>query len=265
MHISNQIKSFDYLGSKYSILPWLLPKLPRCNHYVSVFGGSAADLINREPSPIETFNDINQQVVNFFKVLRETPESLIESLQLTPHSKYEYDNAWESVHDSDIEKARKFFIRTQQSIFSAGAQEKVKGWAAALKCSRVSISEKTHKWINRVDGLYAVAERFKHTQIECRDFRFILKHYDDAGTLFYCDSPYMKTLRSSSEYRFEFTMQDHFDLHHYASRIKGRIAISGYKEDIMLDLYKDFNFHEGPKRKNNISSKDAIECIWTNY
>lgn len=265
MYISNQKIAFNYLGSKYSILPWLLPKLPACNHYVSVFGGSAADLINRDPSPIETFNDLNHLVVNFFQVLREHPEEIIRLLELTPHSKYEYDQAWNSTADTPIEKARKFYIRTQQSIFAAGGQEKMKGWSASIKESRVSISEATNRWIRSISNLYEIAERLKGVQIECRDFRFILKFYDDPGTLFYCDPPYENTHRSGSRYTFDFKNQDMIDLQYWARKAKASIAISGYKTAFMCELFKDFQIHEGPKRKNNRSTKQAFECLWTNY
>jgi len=265
MYISSQIKSFDYLGSKYSILPWLLPKLPACKHYVSVFGGGGCDLLNREPSPIETFNDLNGKVVNFFKVLRENPNELIAALELTPHSRKEYTDAWFNENDSAVEKARKFFIRTQQSIHAAGAQEKVKGWAASITESRCSISEKTNKWIRGVNGLWEVAERLKHVQIECKDYRFIFKHYNNEDILLYCDPPYRMTFRSSSKYEFEFNNQDYLDLHYWASKSKGKVAISGYNEPAMRELFSNFNFHEGPKRKNSKSTKEAFECLWTNY
>lgn len=265
MHIKNQIQSFSYLGGKYSVLPWLLPKLPACNHFVDVFGGSAVVLLNRDPDPIETYNDINHQVVNFFKVLRSQPEELVRLLELTPHSKYEYDHGWITETDSEIEKARKFFIRTQQSIHAAGAHEKVKGWAASLSQSRVSISEKTHKWITAVNGLYEVAERLKHVQIECRDFRFIMKAYDHPDNLLYVDSPYDMTFRSNSKYLFDFIRQDFFDMHYWCKKAKGKVAVSGYHTPFMKELFADFNFHEGPKRKNSLSKKEAYECLWTNY
>lgn len=265
MHISNQIKAFDYMGSKFSILPWLLPQLPKCNHYITVFGGGGTDLLNREPSPIETYNDINGAVVNFFNVLRNNPIELIAALELTPHSRNEYNEAWFVETDSPVEKARKFFIRTQQSIHAAGAQEKVKGWAAALTQSRVSISEKTHKWIRGVDGLWEVAERLKHVQIEHKDFRFILKSYDDKGTLFYCDPPYDMTFRSSSKYTFDFINQDFIDLHYWAKKSTGLVAVSGYDTPFMSELFKDFNKRVGPIRKNGKSDKPAYETLWTNY
>lgn len=265
MHIKNKISSFTYLGGKLSILPWLLPLLPECKHFVDVFGGSAAVLLNRPQSPIETYNDINHKVVNFFRVLREQPEELIKLLELTPHSKYEYDQAWYSENDNPIEKARKFYIRTQQSLLAAGGQDKIKGWGTSIRDSRVSISEKTHKWIRGVNNLWEICERFKQVQIECRDFKFIMKAYDDPNTLFYLDSPYDQTFRSNSAYEFDFGKQDFFDMHYWCKKVKAKVAISGYNTPFMKELFKDFHFHHGPLRKNGKSTKEAYECLWTNY
>ncbi len=265
MHINNQINSFTYHGSKFSYLPWLLPLLPECKHFIDVFGGSAVVLLNRKPSPIETYNDINSKVVNFFNVLRSQPEELIDALNLTPYSKEEYAKAWYSEVDTPLEKARRFFIRTQQSIWAAGAQDQVKGWAASINDTRVGKSEKVQKWLNAIDNLPEVVKRLKSVQIECRDFRFIMSKYDSESSFFYLDSPYDMTFRSATRYEFDFINQDFFDLHYYAKNTKGSVAISGYSSPFMVELFKDFNFIPGPRRVNTRSEKEAFECLWTNY
>src|SRR6516225_9738250 len=71
---------FGWYGGKFNHLDWLLPLLPTCHHYCEPFAGSAAVLINRDPSPIETYNDIDGEVVNFFRVLREQREQIIEAI-----------------------------------------------------------------------------------------------------------------------------------------------------------------------------------------
>lgn len=265
MHISNQIKSFDYHGSKFSYLPWLLKLLPETKHFVDVFGGSASVILNRRPSQIETFNDINEKVVNFFKVLRDTPDELISALELTPHSRKEYTEAWYLKNDTPVERARKFFIRTQQSIWAVGAQEQLKGWGASISDSRVKMSEKTQKWLKGISNLYQVVDRLRSIQIENRSFAYILEKYNHPEILLYCDPPYDKAFRSATKYEFDFANQDFFDLHYYAKKSKAKVAISGYKTDFMLQLFKEFNFHEGPHRKNNRSDKEVYECLWTNY
>jgi len=72
-----KIIAFGWYGGKFSHLDWLLPLLPSYNHYCEPFAGSGAVLLNRDPSPIETYNDLDGETVNFFRVLRDRKEELI--------------------------------------------------------------------------------------------------------------------------------------------------------------------------------------------
>jgi DNA adenine methylase len=101
---------FGWYGGKFSHLDWLLPLLPECHHYCEPFGGSAAVLLNREPSPVETYNDIDGDVVNFFRVLRDRPDELIRAIALTPFSREEF---YKAIYGStkgitDLERARRY-------------------------------------------------------------------------------------------------------------------------------------------------------------
>ena len=82
--------AFGWYGGKFSHLNWLLPLLSECHHYCDPFGGSAAVLINRAPSPVETYNDMDGEVVNFFRVLRDQQDELVEKIALTPFSREEF-------------------------------------------------------------------------------------------------------------------------------------------------------------------------------
>lgn len=53
----SKLIAFGWYGGKFSHLDWLLPLLPETTHYCEPFGGSAAVLLNRKPSPVETYND----------------------------------------------------------------------------------------------------------------------------------------------------------------------------------------------------------------
>jgi DNA adenine methylase len=66
--------AFGWYGGKFSHLEWLLPLLPSAHHYCEPFAGSGAVLLNRIPAPVETYNDIDGEVVNFFKVLRDNKD-----------------------------------------------------------------------------------------------------------------------------------------------------------------------------------------------
>ena len=222
--------------------------------------------INREPSPIETYNDLNGDVVNFFKVLRDHTTDLITKLYLTPFSRQEYDEAWFNEHDDHLERARKFFVRMRQSFLATGSQNRKKGWLSATRESRCRISEATNKYLGSVEQLAQIVERLKMIQIENRDFQFIIERYDTPDTLFYVDPPYDPEKRSNgNDYLHDFKKKDHFKLKELLAAVKGRFAVSGYDTDFMIDLYKDFYFIAGPKRKNNRSTRDVRECLWTNY
>src|SRR5579883_3609096 len=107
---------FGWYGGKFSHLAWLLPLLPKCHHYCEPFAGSGAVLLNRAPSPIETYNDLDGEVVNFFRVLRDQKEELIEAIGLTPFSREEFELALSKPAEpiSDLERARRFFICARQ-------------------------------------------------------------------------------------------------------------------------------------------------------
>ena len=108
---------FGWYGVKFSHLDWLLPLLPKCHHYCEPFAGSGAVLLNRESSPVETYNDIDGDVVNFFWVLRDRHEELIRAIALTPFSREEYHRAiYGSTHViSEVERARHFYIKARQT------------------------------------------------------------------------------------------------------------------------------------------------------
>ncbi|WP_017740587.1 DNA adenine methylase [Scytonema hofmannii] len=108
--------AFGWYGGKYSHLDWLLPLLPKATHYCEPFGGSAAVLLNREPSPVETYNDIDGEVVNFFRVLRDRKDELIQAIGLTPFAREEFRVAIAEEEEglSSLERARRFFVRARQ-------------------------------------------------------------------------------------------------------------------------------------------------------
>ncbi len=109
----DKVIAFGWYGGKYSHLNWLLPLLPQTTHFCEPFGGSAAVLLNRKPAPVETYNDIDSEVVNFFRVLREQKEALIEAIGLTPFSREEFELALSQPHQStsDLENVCWSYIR----------------------------------------------------------------------------------------------------------------------------------------------------------
>lgn len=267
MVAKNKLIAFGWYGGKFSHLNWLLPLLPKSNHYCEVFGGSMAVLLNRDPCPIETYNDIDSQLVNFFRVLREKQPELERVLSLTPYSREEYNN---SLHhgpdDSDIEKARKFFIKCRMT-FGGMAQSASKGrFSTIVKDSRNGMSCVVSRWFNSIPGLEQISKRILRVQVENLSGLELLKKYDSKDTFFYLDPPYVHESRKDKKvYLAEMTNQDHENLAMALKKINGKFAISGYKSNLYDKLYKDYLRIDANEKIAYSSKEKRQELLWCNY
>lgn len=140
---------FGWYGGKFSHLDWLLPLLPPCHHYCEPFAGSGAVLLNRAPSAVETYNDIDGDVVNFFRVLRDQHEALIRAIALTPFSREEYHLAiyGETAEVDDVERARRFYIRARQTRTGLAQTASLGHWANCKDTSRAGMSGVVSRWL----------------------------------------------------------------------------------------------------------------------
>ena len=260
--------AFGWYGGKFSHLNWLLPLLPDSKHYCEPFGGSAAVLINKSPSEIETYNDLDGDVVNFFKVLRSDHEELIQQILLTPFSREEFIEACSLENEtlSDLERARLFFVRARQ-VRTGLAQTASNGrWANCLLTSRSGMSGAVSRWLGSVDGLLEISSRLLRVQIEHDKAINIIQRYDSEHTLFYCDPPYPHASRGDSKaYKHEMTDNQHIELAFFLNNVKGKVAISGYECDLMNRLYYGWNKNYAPTKKAMSIKKDRTEVLWTNY
>lgn len=260
---------FGWYGGKFSHLDWLLPLLPYCHHYCEPFAGSGAVLLNREPSPVETFNDIDGEVVNFFRVLREEKEKLVEAIGLTPFAREEFAIACEVSPDlPPLERARRFYVRARQVRTGLAQTATIGRWANCKNTSRAGMSGVISRWLGAVEDLPAVAERLLRVQIENRPAIDVIRLYDSPGTLFYCDPPYVHSTRGDSKaYGFEMTDVQHRTLADVLNSVQGMVALSNYQATILDQLYPAPKWHKTVSRaRTNHSTKDKrVEVLWTNY
>lgn len=259
--------AFGWYGGKYSHLDWLLPLLPQCHHYCEPFGGSAAVLLNRPPSPIETYNDLDGEVVNFFRVLREQKEHLVEVIGLTPFSREEFHIACQPLEKgvSNLERARRFFIRARQVRTGLAQTASLGRWANCKNTSRAGMSGVVSRWLGSIEQLPGIAERLLRVQIENRPALEVIALYDSPQTLFYCDPPYVHQSRGDAKaYGYEMTDGDHVRLAAGLSKIKGQCVLSGYHNDLYNDLYKDWRRIEAPAKHCHSVKKTRQEVLWIN-
>ncbi len=263
-----KIISFGWYGGKYSHLGWLLPLLPSAHHYCEPFGGSAAVLLNREPSPVETYNDIDGEVVNFFRVLREQRDELVQALALTPFSREEFYDAltYELDDLTPLEQARRFFVRARQVRTGLAQTASLGRWANCKNTSRAGMAGVVSRWLGSVEGLPEIANRLLRVQIENRPALEVISLYDSPQTLFYCDPPYPHSSRADSNaYGYEMADGGHRALAMCLSEIQGKAAVSGYRCDFMDELYKDWRLVEAPTKSCHSSKKPRTEALWMTY
>jgi len=260
---------FGWYGGKFSHLAWLLPLLPKCHHYCEPFAGSGAVLLNRAPSPIETYNDLDGEIVNFFRVLRDEKERLVESIGLTPFSREEFAVACKLDPDlSALERARRFYVRARQVRTGLAQTASLGRWANCKNTSRAGMSGVISRWLGAIEDLPLIAGRLLRVQIENRPAVQVIALYDSPETLFYCDPPYVHETRGDSKaYRFEMTNHHHVELSKVLNRVRGMVAISNYQCDLMNELYPPPEWRKTvcAAKTNHATKGTRVEVLWTNY
>lgn len=260
--------AFGWYGGKFNHLSWLLPLLPEAHHYCEPFGGSAAVLLNRPPSPVETYNDIDGDVVNFFRVLRDQTDELLRVLALTPFSREEFYVALLPLTEelTPVERARRFFVRARQVRTGLAQTASLGRWANCKNTSRAGMSGVVSRWLGSVEGLAEIAHRLLCVQIENRPAIQVIKLYDSPDTLFYCDPPYLPETRGDDRaYGFEMDREAHAELATVLRDCRGKVALSGYHCDFMDRLYKGWRCVEAPAKMCHSIKKPRRETLWMNY
>jgi DNA adenine methylase len=255
---------FGWYGGKFSHLSWLLPLLPKAEHFCDVFGGSGVVLLNRDPSPIETYNDLDGSLCNFFRQLRDNRDALIEKLLLTPYSREEFVHCLQS-SDDPLEDARRFFVRARM-VRTGLAQAASEGrWASVACGSRRGMAGVVSRYLGGVEGLFEVATRLLSVQIENRPALKVIDMYDRTGTLFYVDPPYVHSTRGDKAvYSSEMSDDDHKALLTKCKAAQGKVAISGYRSELYDDMLSGWKRID--VEKTNHSTKDVrTESLWVNY
>ena len=262
--------AFGWYGGKFSHLDFILPNLPTDErHFCDVFGGSAAVIINREPAPVETYNDLDSELVNFFRVLRdpETSDDLVKAIGLTPFSREELVLACQPPNGADpLERARRFFVRARQTRTGLAQTSSEGRWAHCLLTSRAGMAGAVSRWLGSVEGLSEIVQRLQRIQIENAPALEVIERYDSPDTLFYLDPPYVHESRGdAAAYATEMTDDDHRELADLLHTIKGRAAISGYQSTLYDEIFHDWNRIDADPRTAHSVRTTRQESLWVNY
>jgi DNA adenine methylase len=122
------------------------------------------------------------------------------------------------------------------------------------------------RWLGSVEDLSEIAQRLLRVQIEHAPALEVIRRYDSAETLFYCDPPYVHDSRGDSNaYAHEMTNDDHRKLAEVLHNVKGKVALSGYDGDMMDELYKDWTRIAAPVKMCHSKKTPRQEIVWVNY
>lgn len=242
----------NYYGGKWNAAEWIISHFPKHKIYVEVFGGGASVLLQKERSPREVLNDLDDEIVNLYQVVRDQGEELKRVCELTPHARVEYKLAREK-SDNPIEQARRTIIK---SYFGIGDSIQNKTGFRFSRESNICVASSWNTWSEQLDWILA---RFKGVTVENLDYKDLLKKYDSPDTLFYLDPPYVKSTRNKKHsYRHDFHDLDHFAMIDAVKEISGFSVISGYKHPI----YDRLGWKEISKEFKTQKHSFGVETLW---
>lgn len=262
-----------YYGSKGRLGPWIASLLPPHRTYLESHSGSAAVLFAKPPSPTEIINDLDGQVVNFFRVLRDQPAELERACRLTPYTRAEFEACadLDAPGLDEVERARRFFTRINQSFGKTTRPRH--GWAVTANTGG---ADHAHKFTAMVGRLHACTERLRRVQIECRPALEVITRHATPDTAIYCDPPYLATVRSvrtkrpGLDYGLEHSTEtDHRELAAALHATPAAVLISGYPSPLYEELYAGWWRAERAVTRPSAnqpgrSGESGLEVIWSN-
>ncbi|MCI8374898.1 MAG: DNA adenine methylase [Lachnospiraceae bacterium] len=248
-----------YPGAKNRIANWICEYIPQHEVYLEPYFGSGAVFFNKLPARIETLNDLDGNIVNYFRVVREKAQELAEQLEMTPYSREEYYKAFEILpEDSEIECARKFAVRCWQGFGCSNV------YRNGFRSSQQSKSpHTTREWKSLPERLIEASERLKNAQIENLPAVELINRYDTEDVFLYVDPPYLHSTRKNYLYRYEMKDADHKELLKALVSHPGKVLLSGYDNDLYNDMLP--GWYKVQKKTQAEAGKIRTETLWMNY
>lgn len=273
-------------GGKWKIAPFILQYFPQHRIYVEPFGGAGSMLMRKQRVYAEVYNDLDDVVVNLFRVLRDEAKAarLIEQLRLTPFARAEFVEALQ-LADDDVERARHLVVRSYMGFgsnaHSGSATAEKTGFKTYTRPdeyrstgfranSNRSGTTPAHDWANYPDALPAIVDRLRGVIVEQRPAIDVMRQHDGGATLHYVDPPYLPETRSPANkydlkhrmYRHELTVDDHVELLAFLRTLEGMVILSGYPSPLYDDALPDWQ--RVTTKALADGARERTEVLWIN-
>jgi DNA adenine methylase len=254
-----------YFGGKQLTAQWVIDHLPAHEHYVEPFAGSLAVLLAKPASAMETVNDLDHDLVTFWRVLREQPAELARLCANTPHSRVEQQQANVREHPADLtdpERARRVWVQLTQG---RGGVRSNTGWRHYAK--PVGSTSMPQYLAGYVARMAPAVERLRGVSLECRPALEVIAEYGrHPEVLLYVDPPYLGSTRSSGGYRHEMKAEvEHRELAAALRSCRAAVVLSGYHSELYAGLYRDW-FQAGTATNTGQGGtwSERVEVLWSN-
>ena len=272
-----------YHGGKFRLAPWIISHFPVHRVYVEPFGGGGSVLMQKPRAAGEIYNDLDDEVVGVFRVLRD-PDLALQlkrRLELTPFSRTEFKAAYEPT-DDPVERAARMIARSFMGFGSDSATRgDVTGFRVAVSRRGVDRGGTDFVGGRRKDGggqsaavdwsgwpaaIPAFVRRLTGVVIENRDAAKVMQTSDYVDALHYVDPPYVKSTRTrvgkGRGYKFEMDDAQHDALAEVLFGLRGMVVLSGYRCALYDRLYS--GWHRIDRHHRAQQAKASIESLWLN-
>jgi len=258
-----------YHGGKWRLAPWIMSFFPEHKIYVEPYGGAASVLLRKPKVFAEVYNDLDGDVVNVFRILRDPVRArrLAELCYLTPWARDEFMLAYEP-SDDPVEQARRTIARGYMAYGSTSRRIGRSGFRAKAYRRNQTGAQDWTAWPAQVESFI---ERLRGVTIEHRPALEVILQQDSDETLFYTDPPYPQSTRSAIRcagdveraYACDMLDDDHRGLAEVLHCVKGMVVLSGYPCELYdLELYPDWRRHEREAMAD--AGQWRTEVVWLN-
>jgi DNA adenine methylase len=261
-----------YHGGKWLLAPWIISFFPPHNIYVEPFAGGGSILLRKQRVYAEIYNDLDDEIVSLFRVVRDRGPELIRALELTPYSRREFHVSFRFSPDP-LEQARRNVVRSYMGFGGNLTRQnrdltpQRTGFRTYSKKNRRSIP--AGDWHTYPSCLALIVERLRGVIIENKDAASVVHEHDGPATLHYIDPPYVHSTRGFDAggthrgYRHEMSDDQHRELAEVLRSVKGMVVISGYP----CALYDKELFHDWKRfQKTHLAdgARRRTEVVWLN-
>jgi DNA adenine methylase len=262
-----------WFGGKSALAKQIVAAMPPHVHYVEPFFGSGAVLFAKPESLIEghseLINDLNGELMNFWRVLQSPSEfkKLSRILSVTPLSSVQFAHAKTTgTQGTEAERAAKLLVRCRQSMNGRGDSF----CGITREGTSAGMNKQASAWLSAIEGLPAARDRLKRVVIKSQCAMKLIEREDSATTFFYLDPPYLQETRVTKKvYQHEMSNEQHEQLLKTLSRISGKFILSGYPSELYDSFAKRRGWNQHSITVRTPSSKTrnrpSVERFWRNF